>query len=264
MYDTIKAFVIGIVQGLTEFLPVSSSGHIELGQAILHFSVENEAAFSIIVHLATVLSTIIIFRKDIANLFSSLFAMKRNKETQFIGYLFISAIPIIVVGLLLKDWLESLFTGKLVLVGFMLLVTSALLYSTTIITPKKGKLTAGKALAIGVAQCIAILPGISRSGATIATALNLGIEKEQAARFSFLMVLLPIVGASALEIIDLSTNNAFGNLETAPLLAGFIGAFVSGLAACSWMLRIVKQGKIQYFAYYCLALGILTIFVAWT
>ena len=264
MYDTIKAFVIGIVQGLTEFLPVSSSGHIELGQAILHFSVENEAAFSIIVHLATVLSTIIIFRKDIANLFSSLFAMKRNKETQFIGYLFISAIPIIVVGLLLKDWLESLFTGKLVLVGFMLLVTSALLYSTTIITPKKGKLTAGKALVIGIAQCIAILPGISRSGATIATALNLGIEKEQAARFSFLMVLLPIVGASALEIIDLSTNNAFGNLETAPLLAGFIGAFVSGLAACSWMLRIVKQGKIQYFAYYCLALGILTIFVAWT
>lgn len=264
MYDTIKAFVIGIVQGLTEFLPVSSSGHIELGQAILHFSVENEAAFSIIVHLATVLSTIIIFRKDIANLFSSLFAMKRNKETQFIGYLFISAIPIIVVGLLLKDWLESLFTGKLVLVGFMLLVTSALLYSTTIITPKKGKLTAGKALVIGIAQCIAILPGISRSGATIATALNLGIKKEQAARFSFLMVLLPIVGASALEIIDLSTNNAFGNLETAPLLAGFIGAFVSGLAACSWMLRIVKQGKIQYFAYYCLALGILTIFVAWT
>lgn len=263
MYDTLKALIIGIIQGLTEFLPVSSSGHIELGQALLNFSVENEAAFSIIVHLATVLSTIIIFRKDITQLCESLFTLQWNRETKFVAYLLISSLPIIVVAVFFKNFIEGLFIGKLILVGCMLIVTSALLYSTTIVKPKKGKLTFGKAIAIGIAQTIAILPGISRSGATISMALNLGIEREQAARFSFLMVLIPIIGASALEIIELTQANELQNFQSLPMLAGFIGAFLSGLAACSWMLKIVKKGKIQYFAYYCFILGIITIFVAW-
>lgn len=266
MNETLKALLIGIVQGLTEFLPVSSSGHIELGQAILGFEVENEVAFSIIVHFATVLSTIIIFRKDILNLLKSLFQFKWNEETKFISYILLSAVPVGLAGVLFKDEIEQMFTGKLLLVGCMLIVTSILLYSTTIIKPKQGKLTFGKAFLIGIAQAIAIFPGISRSGATISTALNLGINREQAARFSFLMVLLPIIGASLLEVKDIfsgEAGHAATQFETMPLIAGFIGAFISGLLACNWMLNIVKKGKIQYFAYYCLIVGLITIFVSW-
>lgn len=263
MYDILKALVIGIIQGLTEFLPVSSSGHIELGQAILGFTVENEAAFSIFVHLATVLSTIIVFRKDILQICKSLFQFKWNEDTQFVSYILISCIPVLIVGLFFKEKIESLFSGRLLLVGFMLILTAILLYSTIVIKPKKGKLTFTKAFIIGIAQVLAILPGLSRSGSTISTALNLGISREQAARFSFLMVLIPIIGASGLEMIDLVKANEFSGFQTTPLIAGFIGAFLSGLAACSWMLKIVKKGKIQYFAYYCLIVGIITILVAW-
>lgn len=263
MNEIIKALILGIVQGLTEFLPVSSSGHIELGQAILNFQAEDDLAFSIIVHLATVLSTIIVFWKDILNLIQSLFQFKWNNETKFIAYLLVSALPVGIIGVLFKDQIESLFTGKLLLVGFMLIITSGLLYSTTIIKPKEGKLTFGKALAIGFAQAFAILPGISRSGATISTALNLGISREQSARFSFLMVLIPILGASVLEIKDITEASASQNFQVMPLLAGFIGAFASGLLACTFMLKIVKKGKIQYFAYYCLIVGLITVLVAW-
>lgn len=263
MNEIIKALILGIVQGLTEFLPVSSSGHIELGQAILNFQAEDDLAFSILVHLATVLSTIIVFWNDILHLLQRLFQFKWNQETKFIAYLVVSAIPVGLIGVLFKDQIESLFTGKLLLVGFMLIITSGLLYSTTVIQPKEGKLTFSKALIIGLAQAFAILPGISRSGSTISTALNLGINREQAARFSFLMVLIPILGASALEIKDITEAASSQNFQVMPLLAGFIGSFLSGLLACTFMLKIVKKGKIQYFAYYCLIVGIITVFVAW-
>jgi len=262
--DILKALLLGIVQGLTEFLPVSSSGHIELGKALLGLNLQDDLTFSIIVHFATVLSTIVVFRKDIYKLLSALFSFTWNAETKFISFLLLSAIPVFLVGMLLKDQIESLFEGQLLLVGFMLIVTAILLYSTTFFTHTTGKLTWKKALIIGVAQALAVLPGISRSGATIATALNLGVDKQQAARFSFLMVLLPIIGASMLEVNDMVTDSASMQIEIFPLIAGFLGSFFSGWLACTWMLRIVKKGKIQHFAYYCLLVGLITIVVSWT
>lgn len=263
MIDTLKALILGIVQGLTEFLPVSSSGHIELGKALLDMELEDDLTFSIIVHFATVLSTIVVFRKQIAQLIQSLFTFKWNKDNQFITYILISAIPIVFIGFTLKDKIEALFTGKLVLVGLMLLVTAALLLSTTLFKNTRGELNWWKALIIGVAQAIAILPGISRSGATISMALNLGVDKEKAAQFSFLMVLLPIIGASLFEIKDIAAANAVNSIQVMPLVAGFIGSFLSGWLACTLMLKIVKQGKIQYFAYYCIIVGLITLIVAW-
>jgi len=235
--EWLKALLLGIIQGLTEFLPVSSSGHIELGQALLNMQMEDDLAFSVIVHLATVLSTIIVFRKDILTLLKDVLQFKWNASTQFVTYIFISMIPVLIVGFLFKEQLEQLFTGNLVLVGCMLLVTGLLLLSTFWVKTKEQKLTFGKAFLIGIAQAIAVLPGISRSGATISTALNLGISREQAARFSFLMVLIPILGAGLLEMKDLSEKGVTAN-ETLPLIMGFIGAFIAGLAACTWMLRI--------------------------
>ncbi len=264
MTDLLKALILGIVQGLTEFLPVSSSGHIELGKALLGVELEDDLTFSIIVHFATVLSTIVVFRKQIGQLIRSFFTFKWNEDNKFISYLFISAVPIVIIGFTLKGWIEELFTGKLILVGLMLLVTAALLLSTTLFQHTKGKLTWWKALIIGLAQAIAILPGISRSGATISTALNLGVNKEKAAQFSFLMVLLPIIGASLLELKDIAESKDSLSIDIMPMFAGFMGAFLSGWLACSLMLKIVKQGKIQYFAYYCIIVGLITLVVAWT
>lgn len=260
----LEAIVLGIIQGLTEFLPVSSSGHIELGKALLGVELEDDLTFSIIVHFATVLSTIVVFRKQIGQLIRSFFTFKWNEDNKFISYLFISAVPIVIIGFTLKGWIEELFTGKLILVGLMLLVTAALLLSTTLFQHTKGKLTWWKALIIGLAQAIAILPGISRSGATISTALNLGVNKEKAAQFSFLMVLLPIIGASLLELKDIAESKDSLSIDIMPMFAGFMGAFLSGWLACSLMLKIVKQGKIQYFAYYCIIVGLITLVVAWT
>ncbi len=256
--DWLKALLLGIVQGLTEFLPVSSSGHIELGQALLGFEAENDLAFSLLVHLATVLSTIIVFRKDILGILKDILKFEWNVSTRFAAYIIISMIPAVVIGFTLKDQLEALFKGKVAFVGIMLLVTGLLLLSTVWIKPKGGRLTPLKAFIIGIAQAVALLPGISRSGATIATALNLGVSREQAARFSFLMVLLPIIGASIIELKDVSGSTTTIN-STTPLVLGFIGAFISGLLACTWMIKLVKKGKIQYFAYYCFAIGIIAI-----
>ncbi|MBX2846399.1 MAG: undecaprenyl-diphosphate phosphatase [Saprospiraceae bacterium] len=259
--DILKALLLGIVQGLTEFLPVSSSGHIELGKAILNMNIEDDLAFSLIVHLATVLSTILVFRKDIGFLFKELFKFEWNEHTRFISYILISMIPIAILGLCFEAQIAALFTGNLTLVGISLLVTGGLLLSTTLFKSNTGELTFGKAFLIGLAQAAAIIPGISRSGATISTALNLGISKEQAARFSFLMVLLPIIGASLLQIKEIMEAPSL-SVDAGILGVGFLGAFASGVAACTLMLNIVKKGKISYFAYYCFVVGILAIIFA--
>lgn len=261
----IEAIVLGIVQGLTEFLPVSSSGHIELGTVLLGVESTDNLLFSVIVHCATALSTIVVFRKDIVDIIRGLLAFRWNGATAFSAKIILSMIPVGLIGIFFKDYIESFFGGQVVLVGFMLLITGTLLAMTYYASQRTGPVTYRKALIIGIAQALAILPGISRSGATIATALLIGVEKERAARFSFLMVLLPILGASLLELKDFVEQPLTGgNLSRLVLLCGFLSAFISGLLACQWMISIVKKGKLIYFAFYCFVIGTIAIFMAWS
>ncbi|MDX8341443.1 undecaprenyl-diphosphate phosphatase [Draconibacterium sp. IB214405] len=256
----LQALLLGIIQGLTEFLPVSSSGHLEIAHAFLGIKDENNLLFVLTVHVATVLSTILVFRKDIASLCKELFAFQWNDSTKYIATLLFSSIPILIVGLLFRDNIEAIFTGNLFFVGCMLLVTSGLLALTQFVKKSEGKITFGKALIIGVAQTLATLPGISRSGATIATGLLLKGKKEDVARFSFLMVLIPILGAAFLDIVTGELKST--NVDLLPLFIGFITAFISGWLACSWMIKIVKRGKLIYFAIYCALIGLIAIFAA--
>ena len=256
-----QALLLGILQGLTEFLPVSSSGHLEIGHHLLGVTGHNNLLFAVVVHVATVLSTIVVFRKDIAELLKGLFAFKWNEPTIYVSKLVISAIPVLILGLFFKDQIEELFTGNLVLVGSALVFTSLLLGATHFAKSGDGKITFSKAIIIGIAQAIAVIPGISRSGSTIATGLLLKNKKEDVARFSFLMVLIPILGAAFLDIMSGEVTSG-DNIGVVPLLVGFIAAFVSGLLACSWMIKIVKRGKLIYFAIYCLIIGVIAIFAA--
>lgn len=257
-----EAIVLGIVQGLTEFLPVSSSGHIELGTALLHIQSKDNLLFSVVVHFATALSTIVVFRKDIAEIVSGIFKLEKD-ALDFTGKIFLSMLPVGLIGVFFKEEVESFFGGNIMLVGFMLLITALLLAMTYYSRKKGGPVTYGKALLIGVAQALAIMPGISRSGATIATGLLVGVEKGNAARFSFLMVLIPILGASLLEIKDYIEQPAAQNsLSGMVLLLGFLSAFISGLLACQWMIDIVKRGKLIYFALYCFIIGTIAIITA--
>ncbi len=261
----IEAIILGIVQGLTEFLPVSSSGHIELGTVLLGAESADNLLFSVIVHCATALSTIVVFRKDIAEIIIGLFQFQWNTSTAYVAKIIVSMIPVGLIGIFLKDYVEGFFGGQVLLVGFMLLITGTLLAMTYYARKQAGPVTFGKALIIGMAQAVAILPGISRSGATIATALLIGVEKERAARFSFLMVLAPILGASLLELKDyFEAPAAGGNISGGVLLIGFIAAFLSGLLACQWMISLVKKGKLIYFAVYCFIVGFIAIFAAWS
>jgi len=253
----IEALILGIIQGLTEFLPVSSSGHLELGKAILGIEAEESLMFSIAVHGATVLSTIIVFRKEILELFAGLFKFKLNEETHYIAKIIVSMIPVGIVGVFLKDELKLLFDGNVILVGSMLLVTAALLAFTYYAKERDKKITYKNAFVIGLAQALAVLPGISRSGATISTGLLLGNKRPEVAKFSFLMVLLPIIGENFLDIT--SGEMAASSIGTTPLLVGSVAAFITGLLACTWMLRIVKRGKLIWFAVYCAIIGITAI-----
>jgi len=253
----IEALILGIIQGLTEFLPVSSSGHLELGKAILGIEAEESLMFSIAVHGATVLSTIIVFRKEILELFAGLFKFKLNEETHYIAKIIVSMIPVGIVGVFLKDELKALFDGNVILVGSMLLVTAALLAFTYYAKEREKKITYKNAFFIGIAQALAVLPGISRSGATISTGLLLGNKRPEVAKFSFLMVLLPIIGENFLDIT--SGEMAASSIGTTPLLVGSVAAFITGLLACTWMLRIVKRGKLIWFAVYCAIIGITAI-----
>ena len=250
----LEALILGLVQGLTEFLPVSSSGHLELGKVILGVNAENSLMFTVVVHGATVLSTIVVFYKDILNLLKGLFAFKWNEETRYIFKIFISMIPVAIVGVFFIDEVESFFTGNLVFVGSMLLVTAALLTFTYLNKSNTRKVNFIDAFVIGIAQAMAVLPGISRSGSTIATGLMLGNRKDTIARFSFLMVLIPIIGANMKDLIGGEmTENA--GVSPLALLVGFLAAFISGLLACKWMINIVKKGKLIYFAIYCVIIG---------
>jgi len=251
----IEALILGIIQGLTEFLPVSSSGHLELGKELLGVETTENLTFTVLVHGATVLSTIVIFRKEITNLLSGLFRFEWNEETKYISKIGLSMIPIAIVGLFFKDSVESIFESSniLLLVGLMLLITATFL--TFAYYKKSGNkdLTYFHSFIIGIAQTIAILPGISRSGATIATGLLIGNRKNEIAKFSFLMVLIPILGENLLSILkfDTSLQTSSQNPEIIVMIIGFVAAFVSGLAACKWMINIVKNGKLIYFAIYC-------------
>jgi undecaprenyl-diphosphatase len=260
----IEALILGLIQGLTEFLPVSSSGHLELGSALFGLTdPDDNLQFSIIVHGATVLSIFMVFHRDIFLLIRGVSRFRWNDETRFAALLVVSAVPVGIVGLLFGEHVSSFFGGKIFLVGCMLLVTATLLLLTRFFRPGDTPVTFGRVLIIGLAQTVAILPGISRSGATISMALFLGIDREKATRFSFLMVLIPIIGATLLEVKDLMAQTSEASpVNAGPLVIGFIAAFISGLLACSWMLRLVKRGKIAYFSVYCMVVGITAIIFA--
>jgi undecaprenyl-diphosphatase len=255
-----EALILGIVQGLTEFLPVSSSGHIELGTYLLNVQTEDNLLFSILVHGATALSTIVVFRKDILEIIRGVLKFQWNEETRFVFLIILSMIPVGIVGVFFEEDVEQFFGGNIAFVALMLIVTGTLLLITWFTGGRDGKVTPVKAIIIGLAQAVAILPGISRSGATIATGLYLGVEKSQATRFSFLMVLPPILGAMLLKIKDVAeAPEVATSIPTLSLATGFIAAFISGLLACQWMIRIVRNGKLIYFAYYCYAVALITL-----
>ncbi|SMD35911.1 undecaprenyl-diphosphatase [Reichenbachiella faecimaris] len=256
----IEALILGIIQGLTEFLPVSSSGHLELGTYFLGVQSEDNLLFSIILHGATACSTVVIFRKDIFEIFKGIFKFEWNESTKFATMIVLSMIPVGIVGVFFEDQIESLFGGNILLVGMMLLITAALLAFTYFSKKNEGSITFKNSIIIGLAQAIAIMPGISRSGSTISTALLLGVNKEKAARFSFLMVLPPILGAMLLKTKDFLENPEIAsNISGMNLSVGFLAAFLSGLLACQWMITIVKKGKLIYFSIYCGIVGLLAV-----
>ena len=254
--NSLEAIILGIIQGLTEFLPVSSSGHLELAKAILgDTSVPKESlTFTVVLHFATALSTLVIFRKEIAQIFKGLFQLKWNEEFKFSIKIIISMLPAVVVGLLFEKQLAAFFDGNILLVGFMLLVTALLLLLADKAKNTQKEVSFSNSLLIGVSQAIAMLPGISRSGATISTAVLLGIDKTNAARFSFLMVVPLIFGKIGKDI--LGGDLGFQSSEIIPIAAGFIAAFIAGLFACKWMIALVKRSKLSYFALYCAVVGI--------
>lgn len=259
-----EAILLGIVQGLTEFLPVSSSGHLALFTAILgndQLPADN-LLFTILVHAATAIATIIVFRKDITEILSGIFKKDQPQTRAFVGHIVVSMIPAVVIGLFFEAQITALFKTNLVLVGAMLCLTAVLLFFTDKASNKKQPITYKIALLIGIAQAVAILPGISRSGATIAVALLIGVNKPQSARFSFLMVIPLILGSMVKSILDQGTA-ANISFDIVPLSVGFLAALVSGVLACTWMIALVKRSKLSYFAIYCLLVGITASIVAW-
>lgn len=257
--DLLDAIILGIVQGLTEFLPVSSSGHLELGKALLgDESLPSESLlFTVVLHFATALSTLVVFRKDVYDIFKGLFQFKWNEETEYSLKIIISMIPATIIGLFFEAEMEQFFTGNIVLVGYMLIITALLLYLADKARNTEKKVSNINALVIGISQAISVLPGISRSGATISTSVLLGVDKTRAARFSFLMVVPLIVGKMGKDLA--SGAIVFEGEKFFVLSAGFIAAFLSGLVACTWMIRLVKQSKLTYFSLYCFLVGILAI-----
>ena len=257
--DLFEAIVLGVIQGLTEFLPVSSSGHLELAKVIFgNTSVPEESlTFTVVLHFATALSTLVVFRKEVLEIFKGLFQLKWNDEMQFSLKIIASMIPAVIIGLLFEKQLEAFFGGKILFVGLMLLVTALLLLLADKAKNTTKKITFKNAVIIGVSQAIAMLPGISRSGATISTSVLLGVDRTKAARFSFLMVVPLIFGKVAKDIMGGEIN--FSSSEMAPLTAGFIAAFIAGLIACSWMIALVKKSKLSYFSIYCAVVGLIAI-----
>ena len=256
-----QALLLGLVQGLTEFLPISSSGHLEIGHVLFGDEGESSLLFDVVLHGATVLSTLVIFRKDIFELFKGLFQFKWNDQTKYFAKLIVSSLPIGIVGILFEKQIGLLFKGNLLCVGYALLFTALLLGFANYARHRERKIKFADALVIGSAQMIAIIPGISRSGSTIATGIILGNNKNDLAKFSFLMVIIPILGANLFKLLS-GDFTSQANIEAVPMIVGFVAAFVSGLLACSWMIKIVKRGKLIYFAIYCALIGLIAIFAA--
>jgi undecaprenyl-diphosphatase len=267
----IEAILLGIVQGLTEFLPVSSSGHLAIGKAL--FGIETaDLSFEVIVHAATVLATIVVFWKDILALLQGLFKFKFNAETRYICLILLSMIPVFIVGMFFKDQVESIFGSGLLVVGFALLVTAFLLFLSETLEVRRAvqagndggqagnggqKMTWKSALWMGLAQAVAVIPGLSRSGSTIATGLICGVKKEEVTRFSFLMVLIPILGEAFLDVVG--GDFVQSSVGVLPLILGFLAAFVSGLFACRVMIAMVKKARLRWFALYCAIVGLICI-----
>ena len=254
----LQALLLGLIQGLTEFLPVSSSGHLELGKALfgLDLAGSESLTFDVVVHAGTALSTIVVFRKDIGQILAGLMKFKWNTETKFVSYILISMIPAGVVGLLFEDQISSLFEGQLLLVSGMLIITGLLLFLADRSKETHKNVGPLEAFIIGLAQAIAILPGISRSGSTISTSVLLGIDRARAARFSFLMVLPLILGKALLDVKSIVEGDAIGeSISSMALLLGLLAAFGSGILACTWMIALVKRAKLKWFAFYCFAVG---------
>lgn len=260
--DWTQALILGIIQGLTEYLPVSSSGHLAIGQALFGMSNgEDNLTFTVAVHVATVLSTLVVLWSEVIWIFKGLFKFQMNDETRYVFNIIVSMIPVGIVGVFFKDYVEEVFGSGLLIVGCCLLITAMLLTFSYYAKPRlKEKISLKDAFIIGLAQAIAVLPGVSRSGSTIATGLILGNKKESLAQFSFLMVIPPILGEALLDIMKAAKGeNVTGNIEMLPLAIGFVAAFVSGCLACKWMISIVKRGKLIYFGIYCAIVGTLLI-----
>lgn len=274
--DWLDALILGIVQGLAEYLPISSSGHLVIFREILGLKLEGEDAlqFDVILHAATVLSTIVVLWPLFSNLCKSFFTFKRDDNFWYVIKILISCIPIAIVGFCFKDTVEEFFTGNLTIVGVCLIATACLLtfahYSDRLMSgrmksPNAGRdITFADAITIGIAQAVAVLPGLSRSGTTIATGIIIGDKRDKVASFSFLMVIIPILGEALLSLKDILAPDegvAGQDVSATCLLIGFISAFLVGCAACKWMLNLVKKGKLIWFAIYCVIMG--TICLIW-
>jgi len=261
----LQALILGLLQGLTEYLPVSSSGHLTIGAYLFDINGADNLVFTVAVHVATVLSTLVILWKEIAWIFKGMFKGQYNEETKYAVNILVSMIPVGIVGLFFKDYVEEIFGSGLLIVGFMLLLTAALLTFSYYARPRqKEKISVRDAFIIGLAQAAAVMPGLSRSGSTIATGLLLGNKKENLAQFSFLMVIPPILGEALLDIIKVAKEGyqaAAGGISPSALGIGFCAAFIAGCFACKWMINIVKRGKLIWFAIYCAILGSVVIFL---
>ena len=257
--DWIQALILGVVQGLTEYLPVSSSGHLTIISSFFGIDGADNLQFTVAVHVATVLSTLVILWKEIDWILKGLFKFEMNEETKYALNILVSMIPVGIVGLFFKDRVEEAFGSGLLIVGVMLIVTAVLLTFSYLAKPRvKEHLSLWDAFVIGVAQACAVLPGLSRSGSTIATGLMLGNKKEKLAQFSFLMVIPPILGEALLDILKAANGEDViaDSIGTFPLAIGFLAAFLSGCFACKLMISIVKKGKLIYFGYYCAVVGV--------
>lgn len=275
--DWLNSLIMGIVQGLAEYLPISSSGHLQICEDLLGLDMHGAGSlqFTVALHVATVLSTIVILWKEFVPLVTSFFGFKRDANTTYVFKILVSCIPIMIVGIFFKDSVEQLFDKNLLTVGIALCATALLLTfayyfrRTTTDSPalrqggyRPRDITFLDAFVIGLAQAVAVIPGLSRSGSTIATGLMLGDKREEVAKFSFFMVIIPILGEALLDIKEMiggSSEAATESIGAMPLLIGFIAAFVVGCLACKWMLNIVKKGKLVWFAVYCLIAGLLCI-----
>lgn len=252
-----EAIILGLLQGLTEFLPVSSSGHLELGKYLFGIDPKTNFYFSVAVHGATVLSTIAVLRNEIASLFKGLLTFKLNEETKYLTKIVISMLPVAIVGLFVHRIEQRFFTGNMVSLGVNFFITACLLWLTVLIKPRERSISYLDSFIIGIAQAIAVLPGISRSGATISTGLIIGNKRSEIAKFSFLMVLVPVIGANVVELLEGDFSKSGTSLYI--IAAGFLTAFITGYLACKWMISLVRRGSLAWFAVYCIIAGIFSI-----